>query len=122
MDKILHLTLNKKWFDMILSGEKKEEYREIKPYWITRLVKYFQNYSALINYPYLYDRGKGKYHIEFKSFTHIKFVNGYGKDKPTMILRLDSIVLSKGVEKWGGDPNKYYITIKLGEIIDTKNI
>ena len=29
----LHLTLNKKWFDMILSGEKTEEYREIKPYW-----------------------------------------------------------------------------------------
>jgi hypothetical protein len=27
--KILHLTLNKKWFDMILLGEKKEEYREI---------------------------------------------------------------------------------------------
>jgi len=29
----LHLTLTKNWFDLILSGEKKEEYREIKPYW-----------------------------------------------------------------------------------------
>jgi len=28
----LHLTLKKNWFDLILSGEKKEEYREIKPY------------------------------------------------------------------------------------------
>ena len=29
MSKILHLTLKKKWFDMIASGEKKEEYREM---------------------------------------------------------------------------------------------
>lgn len=36
--KVLHLTLKKKWFDMIESGEKKEEYREIKPYWIRKLV------------------------------------------------------------------------------------
>ena len=32
--KILHLTLMKKGFDLIKSGEKKVEYREIKPYWI----------------------------------------------------------------------------------------
>jgi ASC-1-like (ASCH) protein len=36
-EKILHLTLKKKWFDLIKSGEKKEEYREIKQYFITRL-------------------------------------------------------------------------------------
>jgi hypothetical protein len=35
--KILKLTLNKKWFDMILSREKKEEYREVKWHWIKRL-------------------------------------------------------------------------------------
>lgn len=34
--KTLHLTLNKKWFDMIAAGVKKEEYREIKPYWERR--------------------------------------------------------------------------------------
>lgn len=32
----LILPLKKKWFDMIASGEKKEEYREIKEYWRTR--------------------------------------------------------------------------------------
>lgn len=35
--KTLKLTLTRKWFDMILRGEKKEEYREIKPYWEQRL-------------------------------------------------------------------------------------
>ena len=33
---MLILTLQKKWFDMILSGEKQEEYREIKPYYTSR--------------------------------------------------------------------------------------
>lgn len=34
---LLHLTLHKKWFDAIARGEKKEEYRECKPYWDNRL-------------------------------------------------------------------------------------
>ena len=33
---MLILTLQKKWFGMILSGEKQEEYREIKPYYTSR--------------------------------------------------------------------------------------
>ena len=33
---MLTLPIKKKWFDMILFGEKKEEYREIKPYWTKR--------------------------------------------------------------------------------------
>lgn len=35
---VLKLVVKKKWFDMIVSGEKTEEYREIKPYWIGKLV------------------------------------------------------------------------------------
>ena len=33
---MLILPIKKKWFDMIRSGEKKEEYREIKSYWTSR--------------------------------------------------------------------------------------
>ena len=33
---MLILPIKKKWFDMIVSGEKKEEYREIKPYYDSR--------------------------------------------------------------------------------------
>ena len=36
--KTLKLTLNKKWFDLIEKGIKTEEYREIKPYWFSRLL------------------------------------------------------------------------------------
>ena len=36
--KILHLTLHRKWFDLIKSGEKTAVYIEDKPYWQKRLV------------------------------------------------------------------------------------
>lgn len=38
---MLILPIKRKWFDMILSGEKKEEYRDIKPYYDTRLMDTF---------------------------------------------------------------------------------
>jgi hypothetical protein len=52
-DKVLHLTLEREWFDKIAKGEKRCEYREYKPYWRTRLegrtydIVHFRNgYSA----------------------------------------------------------------------------
>jgi len=38
---MLILPIKKKWFDMIASGEKKEEYREIKPYYDSRFMNAF---------------------------------------------------------------------------------
>ena len=34
--RVITLQIKREWFDMILSGEKKEEYREIKPYYKSR--------------------------------------------------------------------------------------
>ncbi len=56
--RILHLTLKKKWFDLIASGKKKVEYREVKPYWNKRLLG--------------------------KVFDEIYFKNGYSKSSPFM--------------------------------------
>jgi len=64
----LHLTIKKKWFDMILSGAKTEEYREIKPYWTKRF------YSK-------------KYH-------YITFRNGYANNAPQFTIELKSITPS----------------------------
>ena len=36
--KVLTLTIDKQWFDMVVSGKKKEEYRIIKGYWAKRLL------------------------------------------------------------------------------------
>ncbi len=39
--RCLELTLFKKWFYQILSGEKTIEYRECKNYWNKRLIKHY---------------------------------------------------------------------------------
>lgn len=38
--------LKRQWFDLIWSGEKTIEYREIKPYWTTRLTALGQHFLA----------------------------------------------------------------------------
>ena len=38
---VLPLVLKGKWYDMIASGEKREEYRDFKPFWITRFEKWW---------------------------------------------------------------------------------
>lgn len=35
---MLTLSIKKQWFDMIASGVKKEEYRDIKPYYTSRFM------------------------------------------------------------------------------------
>lgn len=46
--KILELPLKKEWYDMIESGEKREEYREIKPHWSKRFVGVESLYSLTV--------------------------------------------------------------------------
>lgn len=82
---------------MILSGEKKEEYREYKPYWIKRLSKW--PYESNI----------------------IEFRNGYGLNVPTMQIEIKNIIYGKGKEKWGAISNHQYLVIQLGKILKTKN-
>ena len=38
---MLIFNLKKEWFDKIKSGEKTHEYREVKPYWVTRIKNAF---------------------------------------------------------------------------------
>lgn len=89
--KILHLTLKKEWFDMIASGQKKEEYREIKPYWNKRLLN--NRYDA------------------------IQFRNGYAKDAPKMLLELNGIMSGLGLVQWGAPDDVPVYILSLGEIL-----
>lgn len=42
---VLNLVVSKQWFDMIVAGEKTEEYRTIKDYWTVRLYDVFAKKS-----------------------------------------------------------------------------
>lgn len=95
---MLTLPIKKKWFDMIKSGEKKEEYREIKSYYDNR----FKIYE-----PYLSD------------FESIIFRNGYRKDSPKIKCYC---YISKGYgrEEWGAEPGKEYYVLKILSVEEVK--
>lgn len=98
--KTLDLVLKRKWFDMIASGEKTEEYREIKPYWVKRLIEPKDIMDGV---------------IEFKDFDKVTFHLGYSKDRPSMTFAIKEIVCDEGKEGWGALPGETYFVIKLGE-------
>jgi hypothetical protein len=91
--KVLHLTLKRKWFDMIASGEKKEEYRDLKLYWSDRLGE----------------------HEDCSFYEAVKFRNGYRPDSPIMVFKIEDIIIGEGRPEWGAEPGRKYFIIKLGD-------
>jgi len=84
---------------MILSGEKREEYREITDYWKARMR------SAKLN-----------------QIDNITFSNGYSKNRKQLIVKLEYISIRSGLKVWGAVPNKVYFVLHLGRIISFSNI
>lgn len=122
--KTLVLPLKKKWYDMIASGEKTEEYREIKTFWINRLLTWFDGHSI------------GKYYeltfpisttvkkdlidtmIVWREIDSVTFTLGYPKKGDTsrrMTFRVDRITVDTGRPEWGAIPTRLYFVIKLGK-------
>lgn len=95
---MLILPIKKQWFDMIISGEKTEEYREIKPYYSTR----FRN---IWGYPAYW----GEPH-------KIGFRNGYSGDCPLIIAKC-TLATTTGKPEWGAEPNKNYYVLRIKKII-----
>ena len=108
--KTLHLTLKKKWFDMIASGEKTEEYREVKPYWIQRLC---DPYPGNIGGDFMDSHSVTAY--LFKKFDSVIFRNGYSKNAPVMSFKVREISHTYGFSDWGAEHHVKYFVIKLGE-------
>lgn len=105
--KVLTLTVSKQWFDKIVSGEKTEEYREIKPYWSSRLVnKQAESGEVLFDEFGGYCRVIGE--LEYKPYTHVLFINGYRKDSPRIEKEIESISIGKPKE--GLCPDKWLDT------------
>ena len=91
---VLNLVVSKEWFDMIVAGEKTEEYRVIKPYWASRLVnQQAESGEVLFDEFGGYCRVIGK--LEYKPYTHIIFINGYRKDSPRIEKEIDIITIGK---------------------------
>ena len=95
--RVLHLTLTRRWFDMIASGQKREEYRDMKPYWHKRLMC-----------------AKGK-------FDAIHFRNGYSRGARAMTVELRELRSGLGIVEWGAPEGQEVYILCLGAILQTHN-
>lgn len=94
---VLNLNLKKKWFDMIASGEKKEEYRDIKKHWTNQFIIPFTE--------------------NFITPDRVRFMNGMSKNAPIYECEFIGIRIDYGVTEWGAEVGKLYYVISLGEKI-----
>ena len=106
--KTLHLSLKKEWYNMIESGIKTEEYREIKPFWCKRLIHDYdesmEEFGAII-----FDEKN------FKQYDRIKFTYGY--TKKYMVFECNGIDAGMGNAEWGASDKPVFI-IKLGKRVE----
>lgn len=93
---ILHLVLKGKWYRMIESGEKPEEYRDITEYWQTRLEPVRKALAA------------GETPIA-------RLYLGYQPDRPQMDFEIKDLWTGIGHPKLGAEPCTPYYIIELGK-------
>jgi hypothetical protein len=101
---ILDLVLIGKWYDLIESGIKTEEYRRITPYWIKRLCAraYDSKYEHL--------------QPVIKPYTHVRFRRGY--TKTSMLFSIKDFMVGQGNTNWGAPEHEETFIIKLGERVE----
>lgn len=104
--KVLTLPLKRKWYDMISSGEKREEYREVTEYWNKRLcVLLIDNVDR---------------YFRIKHFDAVTFTLGYPKKADAtrrMTFKIKDISVDYGKPEWGANEWKKYFVIRIGERI-----
>lgn len=112
---MLTLPIKKKWFDMILSGEKKEEYREIKPYWDKRFETWLEIPKGEMDFFFRYILRDKKIPMPILP---ILFRNGYSKTSPSFIANC-TLSVGTGKGEWGAELGKEYFVLTVKDILNT---
>jgi len=119
INKTLTLQIKREYLDKIISGEKKEEFRDIRPNNSKKYIEYFDP-----------EDGEGE-DIRPIEYSQIQFFNGYKPDRPEAIIEvkkaeIEYIVDEEGkfveYEENGEMYLKAQMVYSLGKIITSKNI
>ena len=109
---------------MIERGEKTEEYREIKPYWIRRLCRYWDSLedgateNKCINGGCKLALLCRRDETVCTKYNYVCF--HYGRTARTMCFEIEGIFIGKGKPEWGAPENQksvYYSTMEQDRII-----
>lgn len=117
--KILDLPLKKELFDMVKDNDKREDYRELKPYWLTKLFNIadsnIQDYVKIdkktaeeyCNHEQTLINDINNKHLQQKDFTHVRIKRG--RTDECIIFRIEDITIGVGNEEWGAPTNNMFI-------------
>ena len=103
---ILSLVLKKKWYELIAAGEKKEEYRDVKPYWTKRIYRWADDFNTCGALPV------------------VEFALGYHKGRPKMAFLRPFMLFWKRSDakypEWG-EPKTPHFVIPIGERVELED-
>lgn len=89
MEPIYTFAITRKWFNMILSGEKTEEYRQMSPFYESRLRQYTGQVVT------------------------IRLRNGYATHCPSILCNCRVIRGRRGRTDWGAEKSEKYYVLKI---------
>lgn len=118
----LHLNLKGIYFDMFLSGFKKEEYRALKESIVSILFNWKE--SGLTRKQLIAELKKDSLSDKWsylKNFDTITFSNGYAKDRRQFVIRYKGIGIRDGSTQWGAIDGVKYFVLSTGAILNTIN-
>lgn len=84
------MTIKRQYFDEILSGKKKEEFRMVNPHWVDKIIG--------------------------KEYTHIIFQNGYNRNAPRLEAEYMSYDIRNIRNDFFGNDEVTVFVLKLGTI------
>ncbi len=107
---MLILPIERKWLNMILSGEKKDEYQEIKPYWTVRIIRWlgFPREETETVLELLRAQGTIK-------ALPVILQNGYRRDSLEVEV-MCKLSIGTGREEWGAVLGKEYYRFHIEQI------
>lgn len=106
-DDMLVLPIKKKWYDMILTGEKTEEYREIKSYYDSR-------FESVFGCQWLF-RGIDGVGDTTPPEKEIIFRNGYSRSS-RQAKATCTLTKGTGNPEWGAEPGTIYYVLHIKQI------
>ena len=101
------LSIKRFWLDEILSGAKKEEYRDIKTYYRSRFRRIF---------------GKEPDRCESERVARVRLRAGYSPLSPSAIIEC-TVRIGHGREEWGAEPGREYYILSIKKVereVETK--
>ena len=127
--KELRLSLISKWFEITQKLIKKEDYRNITPYWCNRFILVYGQVMSKKWWELNFMRDGERVltwiidniamgNFTFKPFTHNIMTLGYPSNSEVNKFKKfehAGIEIGYGKEEWGAEPNKLYFIIKHGK-------